>query len=227
MHRIHTLATASLAATLLTVCGCSKSHHGAEEKYYLVASNIKLPYWQGAAAGLGRAASELKIGAEMVGPDTYDAQQQRDEFRRIVAKKPSGILVSAADPALMKDEINSAIAAGIPVVTMDSDAPGSRRLFFIGTNNYQAGLMGGRLLVEKLGRKGNIAVFTIPAQTNLVERLRGYQEAIAGTDIKIAQTVDVHGNPALAFDKTTEIVEKSNANIDAFVCLEDTYLKFF
>src|SRR5688572_4403724 len=117
MHRFHTLTAASLSVALLMIGGCSKSRHGAEEKYYLVASNIKLPYWQGAGEGLSRAASELKVSAEMVGPDTYDAQQQRDEFRRIVAKKPSGILVSAADPALMKDEINSAIAAGIPVVT--------------------------------------------------------------------------------------------------------------
>jgi ribose transport system substrate-binding protein len=207
---------------LLPTFGCSKSRHTADEKYYLVASNIKLPYWQMALKGLERASSDLKVQVDMVGPETYDANEQREEFRRTVSKKPAGILVSAADPALMKSEIDAAVNAGIPVLTMDSDAPESRRLFFIGTNNYQAGLTGGRLLVKKLGGKGNVVVFTIPAQTNLIERLRGYQDAIADSQIKIVQTVDIHGNAATAFDSAMEILDKSKLSVDGFVCLEAT-----
>lgn len=205
------------------VSGCSGSRHdAAAETYYLVASNIKLPYWQSALKGLSRAASDLKVQAELVGPEAYDPKAQRDIFHQVVAKKPAGIMVSAADPELMKSEIDAAIAAGIPVITVDSDAPGSRRLFFIGTNNYQAGVTGGRVLAQRLNRKGNVVVFTIPAQANLIERLRGYEDALADTAIKVVQTVDVRGDPSIAFDKTVEIIEKSNLNIDGFVCLEAT-----
>jgi ribose transport system substrate-binding protein len=222
-HRSRKLSAASLAVySLLLASGCSKSRHEDTEHYYLVASNIKIPYWRTAFAGLERAASELKIRAEMIGPDVYDTKLQRDQFRQLLSKKPSGIMVSAADPELMKPEINAAVAAGIPVITMDSDAPGSRRLFFVGTNNYQAGLMGGRVLVQKLNRKGQVIVYTIPTQANLVERLRGYEEAIAGTDIKIVQTIDVRGNPALSFDTTMDIIEQGKLNIDGYVCLEAT-----
>jgi len=139
-----------------------------------------------------------------------------------VAKKPSGILVSPADPQLLKGEIDAAIAAGIPVITVDSDAPGSRRLFFVGTNNYQAGLTGGRLLAQKLGGKGNVVLMTIPAQANLIERRRGYEDAFADTSIKIVQAVDIRGDPGIAFDKTKEIIANKNLNVDAFVCLEAT-----
>jgi ribose transport system substrate-binding protein len=103
---------------------------------------------------------------------------------------------------------------------MDSDAPDSRRLFFIGTNNYQAGVTGGRVLAQRLKQKGNVVVFTIPTQNNLIERLRGYQDALASTEVKILQTVDVRGDPAIAFDKTMEIIQSSKLNVDAFVCLE-------
>ena len=51
---------------LLIHCG---ARHAPDEKYYLVATNIKLPYWQAAQAGLFRAAAQLKVKAEMVGPD--------------------------------------------------------------------------------------------------------------------------------------------------------------
>ena len=222
-HLLRKLSTASLAlSALLLTSGCSNSRHESTETYYLVATNIKLPYWQSAFAGLKRGANELGIRAEMIGPETYDPKLQRDRFRELVSKKPTGIMVSAADPQVMKPEINAAIAAGIPVITMDSDSPGSRRLFFIGTNNYQAGLIGGRVLVKKLNGKGQIVVYTIPAQANLIERLRGYEDAIADSDIKILQTIDVRGDPALAFDSTMQIIKDGKVSVDGFVCLEAT-----
>ena len=205
---------------VLITCSCSESRHAPEEKYYLVASNTKIAYWQAAANGLSSAGAKMGIKTELVGPATYDPKAQREAFQKAVAAKPSGIMISAADPEMMTADINAAIAAGIPVITMDSDAPSSHRLFFVGTNNYQAGLTGGRTLVQKLGRKGNVVVLTIPAQSNLIDRLKGYQDAIANTEIKIVQTVDMHGDAAFAFDKTMEIIEKSNMKIDAFVCTE-------
>lgn len=220
-HLVQRLALAGLASlVVLLTPGCSASRHDGTEIYYLVVTNIKIPYWQAALGGLSRAASELRVRAEMVGPDVYDTKLQRDFFKQVVAKKPSGIMISAADPVLMKPEIDAAIAAGIPVITMDSDSPDSRRLFFIGTNNYQAGLMGGRLLAQKLNRKGQVIVYTIPTQGNLIERLRGYEEALSDTDIKIVQTIDVRGDPTLAFDRTMEIVKSGAVKVDGFICLE-------
>lgn len=221
-RRSAVLSMVLLAATVLFTSSCSQSRHASEEKYFLIASNTKLPYWQAAAKGLKSASAQLGVRAEMLGPETYDPKEQRDAFRKAMAQKPTGIMISAADPEMMTEDINSAIAAGIPVVTMDSDAPGSHRLFFIGTNNYQAGVMGGKTLIQKMGKKGNVVVFTIPAQNNLIDRLRGYQDAFANTDIKIVKTIDVRGDPTVAFDKTMEIIEKGDLKADAFVCMEAT-----
>ncbi|MEP7362289.1 MAG: substrate-binding domain-containing protein [Acidobacteriota bacterium] len=222
LTRSMTLTALSGLLPLLLCSGCSNSRHESTEMYYLVASNIKLPYWQAAEAGLNRATRDLTVKAEMVGPSTYDTEQQRVAFREAVAKKPAGIMLSVADPGIMKDEINTAIAAGIPVITLDSDAPGSQRLFFIGTNNYQAGIAGGQVLAKRLNGKGNVVVYTIPAQTNLIERLRGYEAALADTSIKIIQTINVHGDPTVAFDKTMEIVNNGKVSVDGFICLEAT-----
>src|SRR5208283_3119880 len=122
---------------------------------------------------------------------------------------------------VLKDSIDKAIAAGIPVVTMDSDAPASKRLFFIGTNNYQAGFSGGQRLAQELRGKGNVVAFTMPDQPNLQDRLRGYKDALARTpDIKITRVVDIQGDPRIAFDTATQIVGKERDKVDGFVCLE-------
>src|SRR2546429_276087 len=148
------LAYVCLLGLLFPILNCGTGHE-AEEKYFLVASNIQVPYWQTAGAGFSQAAKDLKVRAEFVGPDTFDPKAQQQAFQKVVTQKPTGILVSSADPQLMKADIDKAIAAGIAVVTMDSDAPTSKRLFFIGTNNYQAGVTGGQRLAKELHGKGN------------------------------------------------------------------------
>ncbi|MBI1792113.1 MAG: substrate-binding domain-containing protein, partial [Acidobacteria bacterium] len=183
----------------------------------------QLPYWQAARAGLMRAAAQLQVRADFAGPNTYDPKAQQQEFQRVVRLKPSGILISPADPALMKADIDAAIDAGIPVITIDSDSPESKRLAFVGTNNYQAGLMGGKLAATQLKGKGSVAVYGMPEQTNLNERLKGYQEAFsAHPQIKIVEVINVKGDPRIAFDSTGALLDKLKDKVDAFVCLEAT-----
>ncbi len=222
------MSKATLVITLvlaMTAAACSGGRHDPNEKIYLVTTNVKLGYWQTAATGLSAAARQMGIQAEMVGPDTYDPQAEKDAFRAAMAKKPSGILVSVADPAVMEPVINEAIGQGIPVVTMDSDAKQSKRLIFIGTNNYAAGQMGGKALAKQLGGKGRVVVYTMPNQANLDERLHGYKDALADTKIEIAQTVDVKGDPRLAFDTTSDIVNQNKLKPDGFICLEEAACK--
>ncbi len=212
-------------ALALSTAACSGGRHDPTEKFYLVAANVKLGYWQTAANGVMAAARQMGVQAEMVGPDTYDAAAERDAFRSAVAKKPAGILVSPADPAVMSPEIDAAIARGIPVVTMDSDALNSKRITFIGTNNYAAGQMGGRALLKQLSGKGKVIVYTMPGQANLDERLKGYQDVLKGSGIEIAQTVDVKGDPRIAFDTTSDILAQNKIKPDGFVCLEEAACK--
>src|SRR5205085_1033866 len=154
------------------------------------------------------------------GPDEYDPNAEKAAFEKALTKKPTGILVSAADAKLLTASIDKAIASGVPVITIDSDAPDSERLFFIGTNNYQAGLTGGERLATELKGKGNVVVFTMPAQANLTERLRGYRAALEShPQIKIDRVVDIAGDPRIVFDTTTAILGKEKSKIDAFVCL--------
>jgi len=209
----------ALPAFSLLLINCSTPQHAVEEKYILVSTNITVPYWQEARAGLNRAGSQLQVKVEMVGPDTYDPKAERDQFRETMNKKPSGIAISVSDASLLKPEIDAAIAQGIPVVTIDADAPESKRLTFIGTDNYKAGVSGAKVVAAKLQGKGNVVVFTMPAQSNLRDRLRGYTDTLAEhPQIKITEVVDIKGDPRVAFDRTMEILDK-NAKVDAFVSL--------
>jgi ribose transport system substrate-binding protein len=170
--------------------------------------------------GLSHAAAEMKVTSEMVGPETYDPDAEHAEFQRAVARKPAGILVSVTDSSVMTPDIDAALQQGIPVIAIDSDAPSSKRLFFVGTNNYNAGMLGGHLTSKLLNGKGNVVIFTIPGQPNMRARIRGYQGAFAEhPDIKITRIVDMKGDPRIVLETTRQLLD-AKAEVDAFVCLE-------
>ncbi|HTW61352.1 MAG TPA: substrate-binding domain-containing protein [Terracidiphilus sp.] len=215
------LAAVACAAVSLTSCG---ARHSEKEVYYLIGFNMALPYWQTAVAGFNHAAAEYGVTARVAGPDGHDAQAELAEFQKAVAAKPSGILISVADASVLGPEIDAAASAGIPVITIDSDAPSSHRLYFIGTNNLEAGRLGGRRVLEKLGGKGNVVFFTLGGQANTGERLKGFKDAFSThPGVNIVEVVDIKGQPTTAFDRTQQFMTLTGARkIDAFVALDSS-----
>lgn len=220
MLRLRSLSSLLCLASAIFLMSCGSAHDSGEH-YFLVAANLQVPYWEAAGAGFIKAGDQMKVRTDIVGPKNYDPKAERDAFDDAVRQQAAGILVDVTDVALLKDSIDKAIAAGIPVITLDSDAPGSKRLFFIGTNNYQVGLAGGRRLANELHGQGNVLVFTMPGQPNLQDRLRGYKDALASTNVKVLREVDIQGDPRVTFDTTEASLNKqAKEKVDAYVCLE-------
>jgi ribose transport system substrate-binding protein len=200
--------------------GCDR--HSKKEVFYLVSTNMALPYWQTAAKGFNQAAAQYMVTAKVVGPENYDPQAELAEMQKAVAAKPAGILVSVADVSVLGPEIDTAIGAGIPVITVDSDGAGTKRLFFIGTNNLEAGRLGGHRVIEQLGGAGNVVFFTIAGQPNMEDRLKGFKDVLeTRPNIHIVDVIDIKQDARTAFDKTQELMALTGPKkINAFICLE-------
>jgi ribose transport system substrate-binding protein len=209
-----------LLAAAMGLSSCQKPYHEESERYVFVASNVNIPYWQEAQAGLTDAAQQMGVKAEFTGPDKFDPQAQLQAFQTAASSKPAGILVSVTKPELLQDAINSAVAQGVPVIAVDSDAPSSKRVSFVGTDNFRAGAESGKRLGEILKGQGQVVVITIPGQLNLDERARGVTDSLKKyPGIKIAQTIDDSGDPRVANDSISALL-KAKAKIDGIICLE-------
>ena len=201
---------------------CQKPFHEENERYVFLAANTSLPYWQEAKAGFMDAARGVGVKAEFTGPDTYSPQEELEAFQKAVDKHPSGIAVSPARPEIFNEAISNAVKSGIPVICVDSDAPESHRILFIGTDNYQAGLISGKRIGELVHGKGQLVVITIPGQLNVDERVRGVTEALKRyPEIKIVRTLDDKGDARSANDQISALLE-AKEKVDGIVCVEAT-----
>jgi ribose transport system substrate-binding protein len=148
------------------------------QHYVMISAATHGPYWIDAKLGLADKAKELGVRANFTGPDSVDVNRQIDAVNVAIAQGVDGIIVVPMADSLTP-AIDKAVAAGIPVICADADAPSSRRYSFVGTGNYNAGLLGGERLAELLGGRGQVALVSIPGTDHLARRIRGYQDALA------------------------------------------------
>jgi ribose transport system substrate-binding protein len=218
IRHAHVLLPAILLSGLLAAC--QQPYHQPEERYVFVAFNTGLPYWQEAEAGLNDAAKQMGVKAELVGPATFSPNDELTAFQQAVAQKPSGIMLSAANPDIFKEPINTAVLQGIPVICVDADSPESKRVMFIGTDNFRAGQESGKRMAEVLGGKGNVAVISIPSQFNISERMRGVTEALKKYPaVKITKTIDDKGDSRVADDAISALLHGKDKP-DGIISLE-------
>jgi len=217
-NRVGVVVVSCLA--VIGLASCQTPYHDQEERYVFVASNVNLPYWQEAQAGLTDAAKQLGVKSDLTGPEKFDPQEQLRAFQKVVESKPAGIMISVTRPELFQDAINAAIAQGIPVITVDSDAPNSKRIMFVGTDNFRAGGESAKRMADILKGQGQVVVITIPGQLNVDERLRGVNETLKKyPGIKIVQAIDDKGDPRVANDNIAALL-KAKAKIDGIISLE-------
>ena len=112
------------------------------------------------------------------------------------------------------------MSQGIPVICIDTDAPDSRRVLFIGTDNHRAGAEGGGHLGQLLHGAGRVVVIAIPGQANQEERIAGAREALGSyAKIKVTNTLDDRGDPRSANDQISALLDQKE-KIDGILCLE-------
>jgi ribose transport system substrate-binding protein len=206
----------------VVLIACGKPYHEENERYVFVSTNINLPYWQEAQAGFLDAAKTLGVKGELTGPTTYDPNGEVGIFRQVVEQNPAGICLSAARPEIFREDIDKAVAQGIPVICVDADVPDSKRVMYIGTDNFKAGRESVKRIATLVSHQGNFVVVTIPGQRNMDDRLAGVADALKNFPaLKLTKILDDKGDARSAFDQVSTLLQKKE-KVDGIICLEAT-----
>jgi ribose transport system substrate-binding protein len=157
-----------------------------EKKELVLLTNASADFWTIARRGIEKANKELpQYKMEMVVPSDFSAAGQRAVLDTLVARGVAGISISVVDAAHSVEELNQVVGK-TALFTTDSDAPDSKRLAYIGTDNVAAGVQAGEEIKKALPNGGKIMLFVGSLDSaNARERVEGIRKAIAGTKIEI------------------------------------------
>ena len=165
MRRFTSISLTPILATILIGCGGGEKPtagganegDGTARPRIAYVTNGVADFWTIAEAGANSAGEEFDVDVEVLMP-TGGVTDQKRMLEDLVTRGASGIAVSPIDAANQIDVIDAA-AERTKVITHDSDAPGSSRLAYVGMDNYDAGRMAGRLLLESMPEGGEVFIF--------------------------------------------------------------------
>ena len=207
-----TLRTAGcLVLACVVIASCNRGEQSAKPVKLAFVTNNSSEFWKIAEAGVRKYEQEAKVQVDVKLPANGTPEEQNQILENLASQGYDGIAVSVVAPADQTPALDR-IADKTKLITFDSDAPKSKRLLYIGTNNYTAGKTLGERIVTLLPNGGKIAVFvgTFSAD-NAAQRLKGVQDAIAGHKIDIVEKREDNTDRARARANVEDIV---NANHD-------------
>jgi len=194
---ISTFAFVAIAA--IGIGSCKKSGEGgsgaaapagggAKQYKFAFVTNNSAGFWNIAKKGVEKAEHDLGIKAEVLRPLKGELAEQQRYLEDVMVRDFDGMAVSPVNPDSMTPLLDR-VAAKMPVICHDSDAPKSKRISYVCTNNTEAGRAAGAAALKALGdkRKGKVALFVgrIDMQ-NAIERRAGVEEmlkAVPGLEI--------------------------------------------
>ena len=122
-------------------------------KIGVILQSVETPTIQVVQSGVRRAADELRAsGGEVLLRELsgLDDELLLENIEDLVSQGIQGLALTPNNTPELRQCINGLAEQGIPVVTLNSDVPGSRRLCFIGQDGYRAGQTAASLMYELL-----------------------------------------------------------------------------
>ncbi len=157
--------------------------------------NVAADYWNAGKVGFAKGCSDLGIPSKKCtyfAPPSGKLTEQNSELETLRSQGITGYSISAIDPKSAAGTIASDMKAGVFVLPIDSPLPDTAAAgLYLGTPNYTAGQKAGEAMKQLLGGKGKVAILVGSlTASNATQRIQGFEDALKGTQITVAQKVN-------------------------------------
>ncbi len=172
--------------------------------------------------GMERAAQELGVQAQMIGPTGGNAADQVAELQTLINQKQiHGLAVSSASNDALKPVIAQAYDAGIPIISFNTNNPESKQMGFVGQDLVASGeSLAKELLGVLKGKTGKVVVVSVDSGAGWSnDRFSGFQAGVKDSGLQIVGPVNTGNEPSAAYN-TVESTMAAQRDAIALVSLD-------
>ncbi len=170
-------------------------------------------FWCVVENGIAEAASNMNVGTTVLGPDEFDLEKVAQLIDQVVASQPDGLALTVSDAELLREPIQRALDAGIPVVAYNAGSgPLVDRvayMTYLGQDEWQGGYQGALRLAAQGGAKG-VCINHQVGHTGLDARCGGFVAGMEEQGLP-AEVLAIPNDPA---ESQTIIDDYYTANPD-------------
>lgn len=150
------------------------------EKIAFFTKNQTNPFFQVVRLGADNAAKQMGATVTHYIPTKPDSiPEQLSQVDDVIIKRPDAIVFTPVDYKAMGAGVQKINAAGIPVVNVTDKSETGKFVAFVGSSDYELGLVTGRYLLKTLGGKGNIVILEgVKGSLVSADRVRGFNDAL-------------------------------------------------
>ena len=157
--------------------------------------NVAADYWKAGQVGFQKGCADLGMASAKCtyyAPPNGKLTEQSSELETLRSQGVTGYSISAIDPTSAAGTIHTDASHGVNVLAIDSPLPGTdAAALYLGTPNYTAGMQAGTAMKQVLGGKGKVAILVGSlTAANATQRIQGFEDALKGTSITVAQKVN-------------------------------------
>ncbi|MGY0692026.1 sugar-binding protein [Virgibacillus sp. FSP13] len=151
--------------------------------FALIAEESDNDYWRLIEKGARKAEKENDIYIEYVAPEKADNDKMLKLLDRMISTKIDGIITQGVEGERFVNLVHKGIERGIPIITVDTDVKSSERKVYVGTNNFYAGQLAGKAILENTTGEQYVGIVTGRFDAiNQQERIAGFKQAIQAND---------------------------------------------
>lgn len=147
--------------------------------FALIAEESDNDYWRLVEKGAKQTAKEKGVYLEYVAPKKADNSKLLKLLDRMISAKVDGIIIQGVEGKRFIELVHKGVERGIPIITIDTDVKKSERNVYVGTNNFYAGQLAGKTIIENTTGPQYIGIVTGRFEAiNQQERIAGFKHAI-------------------------------------------------
>lgn len=194
----------------------------AQKKKYLIGIILfsrKNPFFDDVMQGFSDKAEELSLyGCQIsVKRVAYHPEAQLSAIRACLKEGVRGLILTPYNDDSIREELNKLIRSGIPVITVNSDAEGVRRLTYVGSDYYNSGQAAGALM--KLVTSGPVRLGIINGDNNILchtQRVSGFVDKLSDdTRFQVISQGESLDDDKKGYELVSEMLTK-HPDINAF-----------
>jgi len=181
-------------------------------------------FWNKVEEGARSAAKDLEVAIQCISSEHVDIQHEIDFLEMAIASRVDGIITHVPEEDKLSPIIDKAVERDIPVITIDTDAPKSKRISYVGANNYASGEKAAQELLKEMPENAVIAIIAENYKSSRQNMMiQGFIDKLAEQKVEIKKIIDVYNSDAMEAMDKTQLLINSDPDVNVLFCTNSVY----